>query len=349
MKTILVISMLMCISIVSFAQSKIHTELKSQAIEVINSGTENKLPNLNNTENNPTPKNLSIIDAGVIMILSPYVNIATGDIITVTVRIKNFGADTLINIPVNYQLGNGVIASTAFTGNLKPDSSAYISFPQTFMVGTQNFTIRAFTSLAGDTNMLNDTIVKLVTVGPAQKDVGVSKIILPGYSTSVNAQVTVKVMIKNYGLLTQTVIPVSYQRGLMPPNDEIWTGMLAPGDTVIYTFTNLMNVPVGDHFTMCSYTRLANDAYIYNDSICKSVVICNVNAAGNINGPAYPPCGYTSQYSVPAITNAISYNWVINPAAAGTISGTGTTVTITFSSNPGIAYVSQPNNRANKY
>ena len=92
-----------------------------------------------------------------------------------------------------------------------------------------------------------------------------------------------------------------------------------------------MNVPSGTSFGLCVFSRLANDAYFYNDTICKSVTICNVAIAGNITGPAtVSPGAIAVAYSVPAINNATSYNWVYTPSTGVTINGTGASVTINF-------------------
>jgi len=99
---------------------------------------------LQKTNNNSAADIRSLQDAGVISILSPTAIAITGDIDTVTVRIKNFGTDTLHTIPVNYQTGSGNIVSTTFTGLLLPDSIATLFFLQLLLTNNQKYTIRAF-------------------------------------------------------------------------------------------------------------------------------------------------------------------------------------------------------------
>jgi hypothetical protein len=52
---------------------------------------------------------------------------------------------------------------------------------------------------------------------------------------------------------------------------------------------------------------------------------------GNITGSTTPTCGQTGvSYSISAVSGATSYNWSIAPSSAGTISGSGTSITINF-------------------
>jgi hypothetical protein len=54
---------------------------------------------------------------------------------------------------------------------------------------------------------------------------------------------------------------------------------------------------------------------------------------GSITGSTIPTCGQTGvSYSITAVAGASSYNWSIAPASAGTISGSGTSITINFAS-----------------
>ncbi|MCX6232876.1 MAG: GEVED domain-containing protein [Bacteroidetes bacterium] len=269
-------------------------------------------------------------DAGVTAIVTPTSPAAVGDIITVTVSVKNFGAASLTNIPLKYQVGTGAIVSAIMPGPLAPGTSANYSFTQTFQTGLQNFSICAYTSVSGDTYTQNDKSCKSVVVNPAQNDVGVFQITQPNNYVAANSQQTIKVMIRNYGLLTQTSIPVVYQRNAQPAVTETWTGILPGGDSVIYTFTQQMAVPTGTSITLCAWTKLANDAYVHNDTSCKTLNICNVAAAGVITGPTNVAMGSTQTYTVPSITNATSYNWICIPSTGVTIVNNGTSANVTF-------------------
>ncbi|MCX6230021.1 MAG: T9SS type A sorting domain-containing protein, partial [Bacteroidetes bacterium] len=276
-------------------------------------------------------------DAGVTAITTPTSPSAVGDIITVSVTVKNFGYGVLSNIPVKYQVGTGAVVTGTIPGPLAPGATTNYTFTQTFMVGLQNYNICAYTAVAGDLYTQNDKTCKSITVVPAQKDVGVSQLIQPSGTVSQSSTVTIQVRIKNYGLQTQSSIPVFYQRGFSTPVSETFAGPLAAGDSAVYTFTTQMAIPIGASVSFASWTKLTNDAYPFNDTISKSITICNVAAAGAISGLTTVLPGSVHTYTVPAISNATSYNWVLIPSSAGTITGTGNTVTVTFSTTTSTA------------
>ncbi|MCX6232871.1 MAG: right-handed parallel beta-helix repeat-containing protein [Bacteroidetes bacterium] len=270
-------------------------------------------------------------DGGVTSIVSPASISLVGDLVPVTVNIKNFGTAALTNVPVRYQVGTGAIVTGTYPGPLAPGASANYTFTQPYQVANVNYSICAYTEIFGDIYLQNDKYCKTVTVNPAQKDVGVTLLVQPSGYVSQNSSVTIKVRIRNYGTLTQTSIPVYYQRGAQIPVGETWTGTLLAGDSTDYSFTQQLIIPIGTSVSFMSWTQLPNDAYPFNDTISKSIPICSVAAAGTITGPVIVTPGSTQTYTVPTISNAISYNWVLTPASAGTITGSGTSISVTFS------------------
>ncbi len=212
-------------------------------------------------------------DAGVVAITSPAATSLVGENITVSITVQNFGLDTLTNIPVKYQVGNGLVKADVMAGPIAPGATSSFTFTaQPFQVGNQSYAIRAYTEVFGDIYIQNDTTTNLVTVIPALNDVAVTEILMPGSSASPGTS-PVKVVIKNFGTDTQTSIPVSYRRGSLTPVNAIWTGSLVAGATVEFTFPAPMTVPNGSSFSICAYTILTNDAYTLNDTLCKSVSI----------------------------------------------------------------------------
>ncbi|MCX6232590.1 MAG: right-handed parallel beta-helix repeat-containing protein [Bacteroidetes bacterium] len=269
-------------------------------------------------------------DGGVTAITSPASTVLVGDLVNVTITVKNFGTDTLTNIPVKYQVGSGTVYSATIAGSLAPGTTTSYTFAQQYQVTNTSFSICAYTNITGDIYTQNDQTCKSVTVNPAQNDVGITEITDPSGYVSSNSQVPIKVKIKNFGTQAQTSIPVYYQRGFQPPVSATWTGNLAAFDSIIYTFPVLMTVPIGSSISLCAWTRLTNDAYSHNDSACKSVNICPVGAAGTITGPTTVAMTTTQTYSISVISNAISYNWVITPSGAGSIVNNGTSANVTF-------------------
>jgi len=214
-------------------------------------------------------------DAGVTAILSPASASTVGEMITVGITVKNYGTAVLTNIPVKYQVGSDAVQSAIMAGPLAPGASAnYIFTAQPYQVGILNYSICAYTLVAGDVYTQNDKICKAVSVNPAANDVGITDILQPGNSVSPGTT-PIKVVLKNFGTNTQTSIPLTFQRGIQTPVNATWTGSLLAGASVEFTFPTLMSIPNGTSFSLCAFTSLANDAYIHNDTICKSVLITN--------------------------------------------------------------------------
>jgi len=72
-----------------------------------------------------------------------------------------------------------------------------------------------------------------------------------------------------------------------------------------------MTVPSGSSFSLCSYTRMTTDVYKPNDTLCKSVSICNLSSPGTIVGASTVSPGTNNvmyRITVP-VSGATSYNW----------------------------------------
>ncbi len=273
-------------------------------------------------------------DAGVIAITNPNTSLM-GDTVYPTITVKNFGLNPLTSIPVKYSINNQTPVSEIFNTTLAPGATADYTFNTYFKVLTQpTYTIKAYTTVTGDYYTGADTTTKVVNVSPALNDVGVTGIISPTDIVSSGSVITVKVKIKNFGTNPLTSIPVSFQRGTQPAINEVWTGpALNLGDTAIFSFNTTFTVPLGSSFAFSAFTTLANDAYIPNNKITKSITISTTipGNAGNISSTepvfggdtiCFPIAATTPKvvtYTVPTIGNVSNYVW----------NYTGTNVTFT--------------------
>ncbi len=97
-------------------------------------------------------------DGGVVEIVVPSASTTTGAATTVTVKIKNFGTDTLTSIPVTYKLNSGFPPQNGvWTGILPPDSTVNFTFTNTYPGPSVNYKLCAFTNIPGDPYKGNDT------------------------------------------------------------------------------------------------------------------------------------------------------------------------------------------------
>jgi hypothetical protein len=77
---------------------------------------------------------------------------------TVTITIENFGTSTQTSIPVAYQINGGTVISETYTGSITSGGSDTYSFTTTADLSNLGvYDIIAYTDLAGDSDLMNDT------------------------------------------------------------------------------------------------------------------------------------------------------------------------------------------------
>jgi hypothetical protein len=114
--------------------------------------------------------------------------------------------------------------------------------------------------------------IHVTVTGQAANDVGVSAITQPVTAVNLSTQETVQVKVKNYGLSTQTNIPVSFKVDNLPAVTETIPGPLASGDSLLYSFVGKANLGlVGNTYQLKAYTGLTGDVTNLNDTAWKSV------------------------------------------------------------------------------
>ena len=210
-------------------------------------------------------------DAGVVNIINPTVSTVTGDSVTVSISVKNFGSDTLTSIPVAYSVDGTVVATETWTGQLAYDSTEVFTFSTKYMSGPADYSLCAYTMLASDMQMQNDTACESIIATPGAFDAGISTVIAPANQSSIGQPTTVVVRIRNFGTTALTSVPVEYFINGSSKANEVFTGSINPGDSASYTFTTTY-VSAGGVYILCATTNLTNDADITNDEVCVSVL-----------------------------------------------------------------------------
>ena len=208
-------------------------------------------------------------DAGVIAVVNPIGSTITGDDITLQVTLKNFGTDSLMMIPVGFRINGGATTQSTWTGILLPGATTNYTFPTTYVSPGSTYDICAFTKRQGDIYKFNDTTCVSMGVSPAALDAGVVALISPTATTIFGDSVAVTIRIKNFGSTALTSIPLGYSRNGVQLFTTTWTGSLAAGDSLDYTFTKKYVSPLS-LYSLCAYSMLPNDANALNDQKCLS-------------------------------------------------------------------------------
>jgi len=205
-------------------------------------------------------------DGGVISIIEPTNPITKGTQFGVKVKIQNFGTDTLYSIPIYYKINNGLNINGVWNGNLFPDSTAEYTFP-TIPAPWNDFNLCAYTALSFDTYLFNDGFCENIVVNPPQMDAGIQSIVSPTYQTLFGIDTTISVWVKNYGVNTIISCDLEYSIAGIAQLTETWTGSLAAGDSIQYTFINKYSHTFVGYYYMKVYTKLTSDGFAPNDTL----------------------------------------------------------------------------------
>ena len=220
-------------------------------------------------------------DVGVKSIITPSNSTITGDAVSVSVNIKNYGLDTLTSFPVEYSIDGTPVATQQWTGTLLPDSVISFTFNTTYTAIGTDYDLCVYTKMATDMILFNDTSCKTIIATPGKQDAGIGTVIAPLGQSSIGKPTSVKASIINYGSDTLYSIPVNYMLNSIVIASENYNGVIAPGDSVEYTFATTYISGAGA-YAICVSTDLANDVDATNDQECVVVIGTSIeNADGS--------------------------------------------------------------------
>jgi len=105
------------------------------------------------------------IDAGVVRIITPGVATPAGSLVTVSVKLKNYGTSTLTAMNVSYMINLGTPHTEPWTGTLLPGDSTTFTFATTFNAPVSQYNLCAYTTCVNDPNPYNDKFCRNVLIG----------------------------------------------------------------------------------------------------------------------------------------------------------------------------------------
>ena len=104
------------------------------------------------------------INTGVLQLVNPISSAMKTDTESVEIAVKNYGLDTLSNIPVAYKFNGGAAVIAIITDTILPGNILNYTFNSTVnMLAVETYNFEAYTYLNGDTILVNDTITKTVS------------------------------------------------------------------------------------------------------------------------------------------------------------------------------------------
>ena len=142
---------------------------------------------------------------------------------------------------------------------------------------------------AGDGIAIDD-----INIQRARRAIDVGVVDIP-YPTEPKFGQTIspRVVVRNYGLDTIREFTVAYHpHGSALPKREVWTGVLAPDDTVTYQFSDASAFTIEktfpDTFAICAYTINELDLYWDNDSTCMDFYLSPLDVDAGMAEIVYP-------------------------------------------------------------
>ncbi len=150
-------------------------------------------------------------DVGVKGIVTPPLYLGHGTTVYPQIIVKNYGAQEAesfqVSLVITDSLTSGIVYSSEQTvGNLSAQDSVLITFPLSWQSQVGTYQVTAFTQLAGDMDLTNDTVHQRTQVVTADlNDVAVTAILLP-QGTLPPGTITPQAMVANYGTNTATFL-----------------------------------------------------------------------------------------------------------------------------------------------
>lgn len=220
------------------------------------------------------------VDAGLVEILSPAISSTQGTNVNVSVKIVNFGLDTLKTIPVSYSINGGSPVNEVWSLTapyLATGDTGTYTFTSGFVCPNTNYTICVNVNVPNDGASNNNQRCESIAVLAGPLDAGVIAIISPADTAGFGVMNNVTVRIKNFGSDPLSSVDVQYVVNGLNPVVETWNGAaLAQNDSVDFTFTNGFMTPFGGSFQLCAKTNLVGDLNTNNDQTCKSIITSNL-------------------------------------------------------------------------
>ncbi|MEO0081708.1 MAG: S8 family serine peptidase [candidate division WOR-3 bacterium] len=202
-------------------------------------------------------------DAGVLAIVAPVGVVDSGEVITPTAWVKNFGNQP-VTVPVVLDIGTTYSDTQQYY--IPAGDSVDVTFADWTALELGMHVVRCSTMLAGDMNSANDEKTDSVFVRTI--DAGVLSIVAPAGVVDSGQVVTPQAWVRNLGN-QPAAIPVLLEIGTTYADTQ-HTASIAPGDSALVTFADWTALTRGDNAVQCS-TMLEHDMYPANNSLAGSV------------------------------------------------------------------------------
>ncbi len=211
-------------------------------------------------------------NTGIVSMSNP----ASGLLLSVedlVVDIRNFGTDTLPEIPAGYILDDGSAVYDTLKAGLLPGQDTTFTFSRKMdLSATGPHTLKIFTILNGDEIPSNDTL--RVTIEHQVADLSAVRYAAPGDTTVYTSNETVTIVVRNLGTYPVSDIPVGYR--INSQSEVLETAIppatIQPGDSLEYTFNTTADLSAYGTYIIKAFTRHSMDLIESNDTVLLTLI-----------------------------------------------------------------------------
>jgi len=199
-------------------------------------------------------------------------DVTVGEPITLEVTVRNNGSNAVDSIGVGYTIdGVEYIEGVKLANPIVQEQMVTLTIENEIVAAESDFELCAVVSVPKDEKPENDSKCLNMTVTKADYDAAIIEVVNPTNTSEVGKYIFPIVRIQNNGLQTLTAFDVYFNINNGISQTESWTGSLAPGATMDYTFSKeYMKVPQG-LYSFCAIVDMAADQYTANDTLCVSL------------------------------------------------------------------------------
>ncbi len=209
-------------------------------------------------------------DVGITALVTPTTGVL-GANEQVEVTIKNFGNLPQNNFQVGYIADNGIAVNETYNAGPIPvgGTDNYIFSQTADLSALGPHTMKAYTGLTNDGDLLNDTIETSV-VNVYQNDVGVTIINNPSSDNYMTME-TITVTVENFGSLDQSNFDLAYTINGGTPVVQAFSGTLTAGTSTTFDFNVQGDFTTLGTYNIVAYTTLNGDADLMNDTTYSTI------------------------------------------------------------------------------
>ncbi len=220
-------------------------------------------------------------DVGLVEIISPVSGIELTDNETVSIKLKNFGNESLSDIPITYLVNSNEPVTDTIRSTLQSGSSMVYDFTEKVDLSNhKEYLFTVYSSIPSDEYPGNNKITQSIK-NFAFIDAGIESILAPLQDSTYSNAEEVTVIIRNFGYVPVSNFWIFYKVNDLAPVGEFITNTIHAGYALQYTFTEKADLSAYQNYTILAFSQLANDIASYNDSTS----IHLVHNANEVSGP----------------------------------------------------------------